>query len=198
MARKAILETGYTFTPGASGVGSVVIPRAIQRERLILITNVTTNTVIYNFSDQNLKAISYTVSTTGGTNTTTVVLNYNTSVMSSTDKLQIIVDEYDEKFSPSETYTDPINKLRVSEPQALIDTDFEYGTQISKWENLAMINNRPFAFPSAVGVGTINSISLPKASRTVTVGLATAAPGIGTAITVQDTFLNIANGNFVV
>ena len=195
MARKAILETGYTFTPSTN---TIIIPRSVQRERLILITNVTTNQVIYNFSDQNLKATSYTVSTTGGTNTTTVVLNYNTAGMTSTDKLQIVVDEYDEKFSPSETYTDPINKFRVSEPQALIDTDFEYGTQISKWENLAMINNRPFAYPSAVGVGTINSISLPNASRTVTVGLAVTAPGIGTAITVQDTFLNIANGNFVV
>ena len=48
MARKAILETGYTFTPSTN---TIVIPRAIQRERLILITNVTTNTVIYNFSD---------------------------------------------------------------------------------------------------------------------------------------------------
>jgi len=198
MARKAILETGYTFTPGAAGVGSVVIPRAVQRERLILITNVTTNTVIYNFSDQTLKATSYTVSTTGGTNTTTVVLNFNTSGMLSTDKLQIIVDEYDEKFSPSETYTDPINKFRVSTPQALIDTDFEYGTQISKWENIAMINNRPFAFPSPVGISAINYITLPNASRTVTVGLQAAAPGIGTAITVQDTYLNIANGNFLV
>ena len=199
MARKAILETGYTFTPGASGVGSVIIPRAIPRERLILITNVTTNTVIYNFSDQNLKATSYTVSTAGGTNTTTVVLNYNTSGgMLSTDKLQIIVDEYDEKFSPSETYTDPINKFRVSEPQALIDTDFEYGTQISKWENLALINNRPFVFPSAVGISGISGISLPTSSRTATVTVSSGAPGIGTAITVQDTFLNIANGNFIV
>ena len=195
MARKAILETGYTFTPSTN---TIIIPRVVPRERLILITNVTTNTVIYNFSDSNLKANTYTVSTTGGTTTTTVVLNYNTSGMTSTDKLQITVDEYDEKFSPSETYTDPINKFRVSEPQALIDTDFEYGTQISKWENLAMINNRPFAFPSAIGVGTINSITLPNASRTVTVGLQNAAPGVGTAITVQDTFLNIANGNFVV
>ena len=195
MARKAILETGYTFTPSTN---TIVIPRVIPRERLILITNVTTNTVIYNFSDSNLKANTYTVSTTGGTTTTTVVLNYNTSGMTSTDKLQITVDEYDEKFSPSETYTDPINKFRVSEPQALIDTDFEYGTQISKWENLAMINNRPFAFPSAIGIGTINSITLPNASRTVTVGLQNAAPGVGTAITVQDTFLNIANGNFVI
>mgnify|MGYP001456771936 CR=1 FL=1 len=195
MARKAILETGYTFTPSTN---TVVIPRAIQRERLILITNVTTNTVIYNFSDSNLKANTYTVSTTGGTNTTTVVLNYNTSGMSSTDKLQITVDEYDEKFTPSEAFQDPVNKFRTSSPQALIDTDFEYGTQVTKWENLAMINNRPFTFASPIGITTINYITLPNASRTVTVGLSTTAPGVGTAITVQDTYLNIANGNFLV
>jgi hypothetical protein len=198
MARKAILETGYTFTPGASGVGSVVIPRVVTRERLILITNVTTNTVIYNFSDSNLRATNYTFSTTGGTNTTTVVLNYNTTGMSSSDKLQIVIDEYDEKFSPVEIYSDPVNKLRVSEPQALIDTDFEYGTQTTKWENLTLINNRPFAFASPIGVGTINYIILPQNSRIVTVGLQNAAPGIGTAILVQDAYLNIANGNFII
>ena len=195
MARKAILETGYTFTPSTN---TIVIPRAVPRERLILITNVTTNQVIYNFSDSNLKATSYNVSTSGGTNTTTIVLNYSTASMSSTDKLQIIVDEYDEKFTPSEAFQDPVNKFRVSTPQALIDTDFEYGTQVTKWENLAMINNRPFAFPSSVGIATINYIQLPTSSRTVTVGLQGAAPGVGTAITVQDTYLNLANGNFIV
>jgi hypothetical protein len=195
MARKAILETGYTFTPSTN---TIVIPRAIQRERLILITNVTTNTVIYNFSDSNLKANTYTVSTTGGTNTTTVVLNYNTSGMSSTDKLQITVDEYDEKFTPSEVYQDPVNKLRTSQPQALIDTDFEYGTQISKWENLATINNRPFSFPSAVSITGVSAISLPTSSRTVTITVASGPPSVGTPITVQDTYLNIANGNFIV
>ena len=195
MARKAILETGYTFTPSTN---TIIIPRVVPRERLILITNVTTNTVIYNFSDSNLRANSYNVSTSSGTNTTTVVLNYSTAGMSSTDRLQIIVDEYDEKFTPSEAYIDPVNKFRVSQPQALIDTDFEYGSQVTKWENLAMINNRPFAYPSSVGVGVINYITLPNGSRTVTVGLAAAAPGIGTAITVQDAYLNIANGNFVV
>jgi hypothetical protein len=202
MARKAILETGYTFTPGTSGIGNLVIPRIIPRERLILITNVTTNQVIYNFSDANLKATSYNVLTSGGTNTTTVTFNYNTAGMSSTDKLQIIVDEYDEKFTPSETYTDPVNKFRTSQPQALIDTDFEYGTQITKWENLAMINNRPFAFPSSVGITGIGTMTLPTNSRTVTVVVGASGtstvPGIGTAITIQDTYLNIANGNFLV
>lgn len=195
MARKAILETGYTFTPSTN---TIVIPRVVPRERLILITNVTTNTVIYNFSDSNLRATSYTSSTTGGNNTTTVVLNYNTASMSSTDKLQIIIDEYDEKFTPSEAFQDPVNKFRTSSPQALIDTDFEYGTQITKWENLAMINNRPFAYSSAVGIGTINYITIPNSSRTVTVGLQNASPGVGTAISVQDTYLNLANGNFLV
>jgi hypothetical protein len=32
---------------------------------------------------------------------------------------------------------DPVDKLRVSTPQALIDTDFEYGTQPTKWETIA-------------------------------------------------------------
>ena len=121
MARKAILETGYTFTPSTN---TIIIPRVVPRERLILITNVTTNTVIYNFSDSNLKANTYTVNgsnfqqgvsvdpntsvVTGATATTTIVLNYNTTGMSSGDKLQIIVDEYDEKFTPAETFQDPV------------------------------------------------------------------------------------------
>ena len=195
MSRKVLLETGYTFTPGDSGVGSLIIPKAILRERLILITNVTTNTVIYNFSDANLKATTYTSSSSA--NTTTLVFNYSTAGMSSTDKLQIIVDEYDEKFTPSETYTDPVNKFRVSTAQALIDTDFEYGTQISKWENLTTINNRPFSFASATGL-VVTAIGLPTSSRTVTVTVSTGLPAIGTPITVQDCYLNIANGNFIV
>ena len=51
MARKAILDTYYVFTPSTR---TIVIPRAIQRERLVLITDVTTNQVIFNFSDATL------------------------------------------------------------------------------------------------------------------------------------------------
>jgi hypothetical protein len=37
---------------------------------------------------------------------------------------------------------DPVDKLRVSTPQALIDTDFEYGTQPTKWESIVLQNAR--------------------------------------------------------
>jgi hypothetical protein len=187
MARKAILETGYTFTPSTK---TVVIPRAIPRERLILITNVTTNQVIYNFSDSNLKATTYTVS--GSADTTTVILNYDTTGMSSNDKLQIIIDEYDEKISPSETLTDPVGKMRVSTPQALIDTDFEYGTQPTKWETTTLLGNRPSAFYDATTPLTITNIA-GAGTRTVTV-TSTANPGVGVPIFVQDATDPIANG----
>jgi hypothetical protein len=41
---------------------------------------------------------------------------------------------------------DPVGKIRVSTPQALIDTDFEYGQQPTKWESIALQNNRPGAY----------------------------------------------------
>lgn len=196
MARKVLLETGYTFTPSTK---TLIIPRVVPRERLVLITNVTTNQVIYNFSDPNLKATSYTTSGTSNANTTTIVLNYNTASMSSTDKLQFTIDEYDESFKPAEPYVDPVNKLRISTAQALIDTDFEYGTQITKWENLSLVNNRPYVYASPTVIANINAITMNTSSRTVTMTLSTGTfPATGTAISVQDTYLNIANGNFTI
>jgi hypothetical protein len=197
MARKVILDTNYTFNPSTRTV--TVTNRYIQQERLLLITNVTKNKVIYNFSDASLKATTYTTGMTGASGNTTIVLNYDTTAMSSTDKLQITVDEYSEAFRPNEEQLDPVGKTRTSQPQALIDTDFEYGTQVSKWENLTMINNRPFGYQTIPNISNLSSMILGTNSRTVTVN--TSSPHYMTAgmpVTVQDTYLSIANGNFVV
>jgi hypothetical protein len=94
---------------------------------------------------------------------------------------------------------DSVNKLRTANPQALIDTDFEYGMQISKWENLGLSNNRPFAFPSSNQVPNITGINIPTSSRVVTV--TTSAPhglSAGASISVQDTYLSLSNGNFII
>ena len=40
------------------------------------------------------------------------------------------------------TAYDPVDKMRVSTPQSLIDTDFEYGQQPTKWEQVSLQNNR--------------------------------------------------------
>jgi len=79
----------------------------------------------------------------------------------------------DGRFNPTEILTDPVNKLRTSTAQALIDTDFEYGTQQSKWENLGVTNNRPFAAPSATAIPNVTGMSMSTNARVVTVTLST-------------------------
>jgi hypothetical protein len=58
---------------------------------------------------------------------------------------------------PSELI-DPVSKFRVSNPENLIDTDFEYGLQPTKWETVELINNTP-SFFSKSGDTTIDGIS---------------------------------------
>lgn len=102
-------------------------------------------------------------------------------------------------ITPEEVLFDPVQKLRVSQPQSLIDTDFEYGTQISKWENLTTVGARPFIFDSTSPIETITAITMNTSSRTVTVSLTnTTGLSVGTPITVRDTQLSIANGAYLI
>lgn len=216
MSRKVLLEAAYTFNPSTR---TIVIPRAVPRERLILITNVTTNTVIYNFSDPNLRATSYTVNAanfqqgatvdfntkvvTGAKDTTTVVLNYNTVSMGASDRLQIVIDEYDEKFTPAETFQDSVSKLRVSSPQSLIDTDFEYSLQPSKWEGLSLVQNYPsFYSKGSSGVPLeITAITGGNQAPRSIISVTTATPHnlvAGDVVSIQDSTNPAANGTFLV
>ncbi len=194
MARKSIKSNYYLFDASAR---EVIIPGGIQREQLVLITNVTDNKVIYNFSDPELVATTYEISTDIRNNTTTrVVLAYNTTSMSDTDKLQIIYDDFEETIRPAETYNDAVNKSKISQPQSQIDTDFEYGTQDTKWEGLAMINNNPFAYKSQDPI-VITEMQTTNNSRVIEVSCSN-PPTAGSAIYVQDAEFQGANGVFII
>ena len=95
------------------------------------------------------------------------------------------LSNFDQKFTPSQEFTDPVGKFRVSQPVALIDTDFEYGTQGTKWESLSMTNNRPFAFSSAIPLKNIADISMPLESNIVTVDLTTKTATVSAIATSQ-------------
>ena len=198
MARKSIKSNYYLFDASAR---EVIIPGGIQREQLILITNVTDNKVIYNFSDPELTATTYTIQTDiRNVTTTRVVLAYDTSSMSDTDDLQIVYDDFEETVKPAETYMDAVNKQRNSAPQSQIDTDFEYGIQDTKWEALSMINNNPFAYKSLDPI-VITDVQAVQGSRTILVSVDTnqsTRPSAGHAIYIQDTTFPAANGVFIV
>ena len=189
MARRVLYETNYTFTPTTR---TLVINRYIPRERLILITNVKTGVPLYNFSDPRLTANTYvansSVGTSGGQGLTTITFNYNTTTMTSTDPLQIMIDEPSEMMAPNETLMDPVGKLRVSTPQSLIDTDFEYGLQPTKWEAIQINNNRASAFTTFNSpIANVTVFSTTNGSRVVTVNTSSVAVANGSTVYVQGT-----------
>ena len=194
MAKHVILES-YSFTPSTRTV--VVTGRNIRSEQLLLITNVTAGTVIYNFSDPSLGFTSLTnsVSTVTGLETCTIVLAYNTSSMASTDKLSLLVEETYQEIIPAETFRDPVDKLRVSEPQALTDTDFEYGPQPTKWEAISLCANRPTAFyDTTTPLGFVSNVT-SNYFKTVTVACAnTVGLSVGQPIFIQGT-LDVGNAD---
>ena len=68
-------------------------------------------------------------------------------------------------------FIDPVTKLRVSQPENLIDTDFEYGVQPTKWETVELINNTPSFFSKSgdTTIPNISSITTNTGTREITV-----------------------------
>ncbi len=97
--------------------------------------------------------------------------------------------------SGNETLTDPVDRFRVSQPQSMIDTDFEYGTQPTKWETINLTNRRPYATYNIQTPLTVSAISTTAGSRTVSVTVSSSV-SVGTAVFVQDATFEGANGLF--
>jgi hypothetical protein len=77
-----ILFEDYVFNAATKQV-TFNTDEALTLERMLIITNVTDNVIIYNFADPNA----------GGTMAGNILtLTYNTTAMSNTDKLQIFIE----------------------------------------------------------------------------------------------------------
>jgi hypothetical protein len=93
---------------------------------------------------------------------------------------------------------DAVGKMRISQPQSLIDTDFEYGQQPTKWESIGLSNNRQGLYyipqaPSAVTAITGNGTRTVVVSMNPTTGFV-----VGTPIFVQNSNDPNANGWYYV
>ena len=101
-------------------------------------------------------------------------------------------------IAPAPIAQDPVGKMRISQPQSLIDTDFEYGQQPTKWESIGLSNNRQATYyipqaPSAVTAVTGNG------TRTVVVAMnPTTGYVVGSPIFVQNALDPNANGWYYV
>lgn len=196
MARKSIQY--YIFTPGAANSGTVKFMDVYQLKDILMITNVTTNTVIYNFSDSTRGA--YAFSTNENDTTTfpnaqngvsTLTLKLDTSTMSANDKLQIFVETGEMRVRTHDFGIDAVERQRVAQPESLIDADFEYGLQQTKWASWTTVFNTPTTYEvpgsdvlaNVYGYATLVATPISSAATTTLVltnqGLTPAGPYVG-------------------
>ena len=147
MARQRLYD--YVFTPGTAGLGTIKVPGRYELSDFLAIYDTTQNVNIYNFGDPSLGGtVSFTPSTTADFPTaydgvTTLNLDLNTSTLSSNDQITIYVESESLQTKIWPFGEDAIGRQRMSNPQALIDADFEYGLQNTKWQNFSVNNNIP-------------------------------------------------------
>jgi hypothetical protein len=102
---------GYIFDPAAKTVTFTGLQYTITLANILLITNTTANTIIYNFADSTNGAVSFA--------NNVLTLDYNTASMNATDALQIYIDveSYEESLA---TLLRRMNKLLES--NAVVDS----------------------------------------------------------------------------
>ena len=150
MARQLIEK--YIFSPNTAGAGTLKFPGKVDLTQLLIIANKTQQTNIYAIGDPTKNG---TISYDPDDNTTfyseqngvsTVTFSADTSAMLSSDKIAIYTDapkNIGNVVRPYAFGVDAIERQRVANPQSLIDADFEYGLQPTKWQNYTDVRNIP-------------------------------------------------------
>ena len=150
MARQLVEK--YIFTPGNANAGTVKFPGKVDETQLLIITNKTTQENIYALGDPTRSGTLTYDAADNSTffseqdGVTTVTLTKDTSSMLSTHKIAVYTDapkQVGNIIRPYAFGVDAVERIRVANPQSLIDADFEYGLQTTKWQNYADIRGVP-------------------------------------------------------
>lgn len=100
----------YTFNPGAKTITFSGLPQTINLSNILLITNVSRNTIIYNFADTATGAVSF--------NNNVLTLTFDTTSHSASDVLQVFLDTE----SKEESLHDLLRRMnKLLESNAVVD-----------------------------------------------------------------------------
>jgi hypothetical protein len=150
MARQLVEK--YIFTPGAANAGTLKFPGKCDLTQLLIVANKTNQTNLYAIGDPTRSGtITYdpadaTTFYSEQQGVSTLTFSADTSSYQSSDKIAIYTDAPKNLGNIVRPYAfgvDAIERMRVANPQALIDADFEYGLQPTKWQNYFDQRNIP-------------------------------------------------------
>ncbi len=148
-----VIEFGPTYLPiEVSNKGYIKLPGFFKLKDFLLITNTSRNTILYNFADPDVSAtVTYSENFDedfpgalfGNDKITTLTFDADTSGMMVTDNIQIFVEGKEQAVRLNPIATDAMERMKVGIPQSMLDADFEYGLQPTKWQALAQMRNYP-------------------------------------------------------
>ena len=200
MAKK-ILATDYSIN---SDSDTITVKGFYRAEQFQLITDVTPNsggTIIFNFADGAKGHKGAVFDEIAETTTLYLETSLAAYAIDSTSNVQIIVDHPEMEIEVSDSLLDPVHKIRVSTPENLIDTDFEYGLQPTKWETLELSNNVPsfFVADGDTALDIIDTITATSGSDVIKVACTDAHNlVVGTPIDVSGLDFRTAEGKFLI
>ena len=148
-----VIREGVSLLPTkVSNRGYLKVSGFYKLKDFLLITNTSRNIIMYNFADTNSGAeATYTTdydsdfpaALYGFSDVTTLVFDVDTSNMMITDSIQIFVEAKEQAVRLNPIATDAMERMKVGIPQSMLDADFEYGLQPTKWQALALMRNYP-------------------------------------------------------
>jgi len=218
-----VINTGLSVLPAVvSNRGSVKFPGFYKLKDILLITNTSRNIIYYNFADPSYKAeITYTETYDsdfpgalyGNDRVTTITFDVNTSTHMVTDSIQIFVEAKEQTVRLNSIATDAMERQKVGIPQSMLDADFEYGLQPTKWQTISTMRNYPSVYEipgsdkavvSVVSDASVTNTPTGTGSSTITV-TTTAAHGflVGDVFTIKALASSVlgfgrAEGTFIV
>ncbi len=192
----SVIEFGTSVLPTeVTGVGRIKFPRKYEQSQILLITNTTKNEIIYDFSDPSAGGVwefirdqsdifPRILETAQGY--TELTFYYDTTSHSETDSIQIFVDVTELKTRPYDFGTDAMERMRMAAPQAMLDADFEYGLQPTKWQAIATSRGYPSTYEIPGSDLLVTTVATDASVNTNSLG-----PSLITVTTVSPHFLNI-------
>jgi hypothetical protein len=151
-----VVANGLSSLPTLiSNRGYVKFSGFYKLKDFLLITNTTRNTILYSFNDPDVAAqVTYSSQTDsdfagatyGFEQVTTITFDIDTTSMMVTDDIQVFVEGKEQTVRLNSIGTDAMERAKVGIPQSMLDADFEYGLQPTKWQTISMMRNYPSVY----------------------------------------------------
>jgi len=175
-----VITSGLVNLPTLiSNQGYVKVPGFYKLKDFLLITNASRNTILYNFADTDSAAqVTYSGefdsdfagALYGNEQITTVTFNVSTTGMMVTDNIQIFVEGKEQTVRMNSIGTDAMERMKVGIPQSMLDADFEYGLQPTKWQTISMMRNYPSVYEIPGSDKAVTSVYTDASNGTAGIG----------------------------